>query len=215
MKLRVNVQSKFYDADGGNAYNVIAELPGSDPALRDEVVMIGGHLDSWHTGVGATDNADGSTTVMEAMRILKAVGARPRRTIRVALWGGEEQGLLGSKAWVAQHLAGDANKAARDKFDVYFNIDNGTGPIYGWYLQNNEEVRRDLRRLARAAQGSRRAPQRHRAGRLDRSSELHRRRRAGLQPDPGLRQLRHPHAPHEHGHGGAPGRRRTFGRPRS
>jgi carboxypeptidase Q len=141
VKLRVNVQSKFYDEDGGNAYNVIAELPGADPALRDEVVMIGGHLDSWHTGVGATDNADGVTTVMEAMRILKATGARPRRTIRVALWAGEEQGLLGSKAWVTEHLAGDANKAARDKFDVYFNIDNGTGSIYGWYLQNKDEVR--------------------------------------------------------------------------
>jgi hypothetical protein len=141
VKLRVNVQTRFYDADGGNAYNVIAELPGSDPAVRDEIVMIGGHLDSWHTGVGATDNADGSTTVIEAMRILKAIDAKPRRTIRVALWGGEEQGLLGSKAWVAQHLAGDANAAAREKFDVYFNIDNGTGPIYGWYLQNMESVR--------------------------------------------------------------------------
>ncbi len=141
VKLRVKVESRFYDADGGNAYNVIAELPGTDPALRDEVVMVGAHLDSWHTGVGATDNADGSATVIEAMRILKAVGARPRRTIRVALWGGEEQGLLGARAWVAQHLAGDANAAARDKFDVYFNIDNGSGPIYGWYLQNNEEVR--------------------------------------------------------------------------
>jgi carboxypeptidase Q len=141
VKLRVNVQSKFYDAEGGNAYNVLAELPGTDPALRDEVVMIGAHLDSWHTGVGATDNADGSTTVMEAMRILTAIGARPRRTIRVALWGGEEQGLLGSKAWVAQHLAGDANAAAREKFSGYFNIDNGSGPIYGWYLQNREEVR--------------------------------------------------------------------------
>jgi carboxypeptidase Q len=141
VKLRVNVQSKFYDADGGKAYNVLAELPGTDPALRDEVVMIGGHIDSWHTGVGATDNADGSTTVMEAMRILKAIGARPRRTIRVALWSGEEQGLLGSRAWVAQHLAGDANAAAREKFDVYYNIDNGTGLIYGWYLQNHEEVR--------------------------------------------------------------------------
>jgi carboxypeptidase Q len=141
VKLRVNVQSKFYDEDGGNAYNVIAELPGADPALRDEVVMIGGHLDSWHTGVGATDNADGVTTVVEAMRILKAIDARPRRTIRVALWAGEEQGLLGSKAWVAQHLIGDANAAARSKFSVYFNIDNGTGPIYGWYLQNNAEVR--------------------------------------------------------------------------
>jgi len=141
VKLRVNVQTRFYDDDNGNAYNVLAELPGTDPALRDEVVMIGGHLDSWHTGVGATDNADGSTTVMEAMRILKAAGARPRRTIRVALWGGEEQGLLGSRAWVAQHLAGDANTAARNKLDVYFNIDNGTGPIYGWYLQNVEALR--------------------------------------------------------------------------
>ncbi len=141
VKLRINLQSKFYDSEGGSSYNVLAELPGSDPAVRDEVVMIGGHLDSWHTGVGATDNADGSTTVMEAMRILKAIGAKPRRTIRVALWSGEEQGLLGSKAWVTAHLAGDANKAARDKFDVYFNIDNGTGPIYGWYLQNSEAVR--------------------------------------------------------------------------
>ena len=136
VKLRVNLQTRFYDADNGNAYNVIAELPGSDPALKDEIVMIGGHLDSWHTGVGATDNADGSTTVMEAMRILKASGAKPKRTIRVALWGGEEQGLLGSKAWVDEHLKGDA----KEKFDVYFNIDNGTGPIYGWYLQNNEGV---------------------------------------------------------------------------
>ena len=141
VKLRVNVQTKFYDADQGNAYNVIAELPGTDPLLKDEVVMIGGHIDSWHTGVGATDNADGSTTVMEAMRILKAIGARPRRTIRVALWGGEEQGLLGSKAWVTQHLAGPANAAARERFDVYYNIDNGTGKIYGWFLQGQEEVR--------------------------------------------------------------------------
>jgi carboxypeptidase Q len=140
VKLRVNVKTTFYDADGGNAYNVIAELPGSDPAVRDEVVMIGGHLDSWHTGVGATDNADGATTVTEALRILKAVGARPRRTIRVALWGGEEQGMLGSKAWVDAHLAGDANRGARDNFDVYFNIDNGTGPIYGFYLQNTPAI---------------------------------------------------------------------------
>ena len=140
VKLRVNVQTTFND-DNGNAYNVLAELPGTDPVLKDEVVMIGAHLDSWHTGVGATDNADGVTTVVEAMRILKAIDARPRRTIRVALWAGEEQGLLGSKAWVAQHLAGDANAAARGRFSVYFNIDNGTGPIYGWYLQNKEEVR--------------------------------------------------------------------------
>ncbi len=141
VKLRVDVRSTFYDADGGNAFNVVAEIPGTDAALGDEVVMLGGHLDSWHTGVGATDNADGSTTVIEAVRILKAIGVRPRRTIRVALWGGEEQGLLGSKAWVQEHLAGEANRAPRDRFDVYFNIDNGTGPIYGWFLQNDEAVR--------------------------------------------------------------------------
>jgi carboxypeptidase Q len=139
VKLRVGVATKYYDADGGNAYNVLAELPGSD--LREEVVMLGGHLDSWHTGTGATDNADGAATVMEALRVLKAIDAHPRRTIRVALWGGEEQGLLGSRAWVKEHLSGDANARAREKFDVYFNIDNGTGPIYGWFLQNMPAVR--------------------------------------------------------------------------
>jgi hypothetical protein len=137
VKLRVNVQAKFYDDDQGNAYNVLADLPGGDPAVRDEVVMIGAHLDSWHTGTGSTDNADGSTTVIEAMRILKASGLQPRRTIRVALWGGEEQGLLGSRAWVSEHLMGEKNRAVREKMDVYFNIDNGTGPIYGWFAQSD------------------------------------------------------------------------------
>ncbi|HUA63264.1 MAG TPA: M20/M25/M40 family metallo-hydrolase [Verrucomicrobiae bacterium] len=141
VKVRVNVQTRFPDEDNGNSFNVIAELPGTDPAVKDEAVMIGGHLDCWHSGVGAADNADGATTVMEAMRILKASGVRPRRTIRVAVWSGEEQGLYGSKAWVAEHLAGDANRAAREKFDVYFNVDAGSGPIYGWYLQQQEAVR--------------------------------------------------------------------------
>jgi hypothetical protein len=140
VKLRVNVQATF-NAGDGHAYNVLAELPGTDPALEDEVVMIGGHLDSWHTGVGATDNADGAATVIEAMRILKATGVRPRRTIRVALWGGEEEGLFGSKAWVDEHLTGAAHAAERDKFDVYFNIDPGYGPIYGWFLERNDAVR--------------------------------------------------------------------------
>ena len=140
VKLRINLQSKYFDDDGVKAYNVLAELAGADPAVRDEVVMIGAHLDSWHTGTGATDNADGVTTVMEAMRILKVIAARPRRTIRVALWGGEEQGLVGSRAWVKQHLAGPENAATREKFDVYLNIDNGTGPIYGWYLENREAL---------------------------------------------------------------------------
>lgn len=140
VKLRVNVQTRFLTEDK-NGYNVLAELPGTDPALRAEVVMIGGHLDSWHSSTGATDNADGAAVVMEAMRILKTIGAQPKRTIRMALWGGEEQGLYGSAKYVEKYLKGDANQAARDKFDVYFNLDPGSGPIYGWYLENNAAVK--------------------------------------------------------------------------
>ncbi|MDX2043235.1 MAG: M20/M25/M40 family metallo-hydrolase [Acidobacteriota bacterium] len=140
VKLRVNLQTRFLTEDK-NGYNVLAELPGTDPALRDEVVMIGGHLDSWHSSPGATDNADGAAAVMEAMRILKSIGAKPKRTIRMALWGGEEQGLHGSRRYVEKYLAGDANKAAREKFNVYFNLDPGSGPIYGWYLENNPAVK--------------------------------------------------------------------------
>ena len=140
VKLAVEIRATF-DEDDRNTHNVIAEIPGTDNAVKDEIVMVGAHLDSWHTATGATDNADGSATVMEAMRILKALNIRPRRTIRVALWAGEEQGLLGSKAYVAQHLAGDRNKAARDKFSVYFNIDNGYPPISGFYMENNDPAR--------------------------------------------------------------------------
>src|SRR6185437_1628258 len=106
-----------------------------------QVVMIGGHLDSWHSATGAGDNADGAAVVMEAMRILKAIGAQPKRTIRMALWGGEEEGLLGSKAYVTAHLDGDANKAARDNLFAYFNIDPATGPIYGWYCETSEPTK--------------------------------------------------------------------------
>jgi Zn-dependent M28 family amino/carboxypeptidase len=134
VKLRVNVQTKFL-TDDKNGYNLIAELPGAD--LKDETVMIGAHVDSWHSSPGATDNADGSAVVLEAMRILKAIGAKPRRTIRMALWSGEEQGLFGSTRYVEKYLAGDANKAAREKFYAYFNLDPGSGPVYGWYLENN------------------------------------------------------------------------------
>lgn len=139
VKLRVEIQSRYFDEDK-NAYNIIAEIKGTDPKISDEVVMAGAHLDSWHTGTGATDNADGVATVIEALRILKNAGAKPRRTIRIAIWGGEEQGLLGSRAYVRQHLTGDSGKAARDKFSVYFNFDNGTPPITGFYLQGNSEL---------------------------------------------------------------------------
>jgi hypothetical protein len=144
VSLSMEVGARFFDGDR-NAYNVIAELKGTDPAIGDEVVMVGAHLDSWHTATGATDNADGVTVAMEAMRILKAAGVRPRRTIRVALWGGEEQGLLGSRDYVQRHLAGDANRAAFDKFSVYFNLDNGFVPIYGFYLQGNQAMQPIMR----------------------------------------------------------------------
>jgi len=140
VKLAVEIQARFNE-DDPRTHNVIAEIPGTDAALKDEIVMVGAHLDSWHTGTGATDNADGVATAMEAMRILKTLGVRPRRTIRVALWAGEEQGLLGSKAYVAEHLNGDKNKAARDKFSVYFNLDNGFPPISGFYMEGNNAAR--------------------------------------------------------------------------
>lgn len=136
VKLRVNVQSHFV-TDDPNSYNVVGELPGGDAQLKSEVVMVGAHLDSWHTGTGASDNADGAAVVLEAMRILKTLGMPAKRTIRAALWGAEEEGLLGSKAYVAQHLAGDANKAERDRLFAYLNLDPASGPIYGWYMQDS------------------------------------------------------------------------------
>lgn len=139
VKVRVNVTARLLD--DRNSYNVIGELPGVDPALKDEVVMLGAHLDSWHTAAGATDNADGVAALLEAVRILKTTGLQPKRTIRVGLWGAEEQGLFGSAAYVRDHLTGDANRVAREKLAVYFNIDPGKGPIYGWYLENNEAMR--------------------------------------------------------------------------
>ena len=135
--LRIQVGARFNDEV--NTYNVLAEIPGTDPRLQNEVVLVGAHLDSWHTATGATDNADGVTSVMEAMRILTALGARPRRTIRVALWGGEEQGLLGARAYVKQHLA---SEAARGAIAVYLNDDPGTGLTYGFYMQKNEAAKR-------------------------------------------------------------------------
>src|SRR5262249_60571634 len=118
-QLRVEVGARSYDNDL-NSYNVLAEIPGTDAMLRDEVVLVGAHLDSWHTATGATDNADGVTAVMEAMRILMKLDARPRRTIRAALWSGEEQGMVGSGAYVAEYLA---DQAARSRISVDLNED--------------------------------------------------------------------------------------------
>jgi carboxypeptidase Q len=167
VRVSVNLDAQFLDRDL-MAYNTVAEIPGTD--LKDEVVMLGGHLDSWHGATGATDNAAGVAVAMEAVRIIKALGLQPRRTIRIALWSGEEQGLLGSRAYVEQHFgkletparptppgANEGQPAATpapapqraklttkpeyEKFSVYFNLDNGTGRVRGVYMQGNESVR--------------------------------------------------------------------------
>ena len=142
VKVELNVDAKFYDERTPNGFNTIAEIPGTD--LASEVVMLGAHFDSHPYSTGATDNATGSGAMMEAMRILKAVGAKPRRTIRIGLWGGEEQGLLGSRAYVRDHLADVetmALKPEQGKLAAYFNSDNGTGKVRGVWLQSNMAVR--------------------------------------------------------------------------
>jgi len=163
VKMEVNIAVDWQDADP-MGYNTIAEIPGSDPALKDEIVMLGGHMDSWHAGTGATDNGAGVAVAMEAMRIIQTLGLKPKRTIRIGLWTGEEEGLLGSAAYVKQHFGnlepgnpgvvppGSPNSQPAapqklttlpeyDKFDCYFNLDNGTGKIRGVYMQGNEGVR--------------------------------------------------------------------------
>jgi Zn-dependent M28 family amino/carboxypeptidase len=161
VSLELNVNNTFYD-DDAMQYDTIAEIPGTDKEKKDEVVMLGAHLDSWHAGTGATDNGAGTIVMMEAMRILKAVDVKPRRTIRIGLWSGEEEGLLGSQGYVEHHFgarprmdepgmkdmptllrreAGDVTvKPEQSKVSAYFNIDNGTGKVRGIYLQENEAV---------------------------------------------------------------------------
>jgi carboxypeptidase Q len=139
--LRINIANKFYD-DNLDSFNIVAEIPGADKA--DEVVMLGAHFDSWAAGTGATDNAAGSVVMMEAMRLLKACNAKMRRTVRLALWTGEEEGLLGSRAYVQQHFADKGSMSVKPdhaKLSVYFNVDNGTGKIRGIYLQGNDAVK--------------------------------------------------------------------------
>ena len=129
VQLELNIVNRTYP-EGKTQYNVIAEIPGTDKA--QEVVMLGGHLDSWHAATGATDNAIGCAVMMEAIRILQAIGVKPRRTIRLALWSGEEQGLLGSQAYVKEHFGTAENpKPEYANFAGYFNIDSGTGRARG------------------------------------------------------------------------------------
>ena len=160
VKIEVNIDTKF-TGDHEHGFDTVAEIPGTDPLLKDQVVMVGGHLDSWIAGTGATDNGAGSIVAMEAVRILKALGVKPRRTIRIALWSGEEQGLFGSVGYVKQHFGQfeepknlDPAQAALPAFmrqargplqptkewetlDAYYNLDNGTGKVRGVYTQQN------------------------------------------------------------------------------
>ncbi|MBC7851743.1 MAG: M20/M25/M40 family metallo-hydrolase [Chitinophagaceae bacterium] len=143
VKMEVDVKTSFNTKDI-KGYNVVAEIKGTDSKLKDEVVIIGGHLDSWHAATGATDNAAGCSVMMEAIRILKATGFKPRRTIRICLWGGEEQGLHGSRNYVRNHLtdtAKNTSNAAGEKVSAYYNLDNGTGKIRGIYTQGNPGVK--------------------------------------------------------------------------
>ncbi len=161
VEVEVNMQAQFYD-DDDKGYDTVAEIPGTDPQLKEQLVMLGGHMDSWHAGEGATDNGAGVAVAMEAVRLLKQLGVQPRRTIRVALWSGEEEGLLGSVGYVKNHFgarpdntdpkyadipvwfrppAGPVQLKPEQKLvSVYFNLDNGTGKIRGVYLQGNAAV---------------------------------------------------------------------------
>jgi hypothetical protein len=143
VKMEIDVKTKFYTQDL-QGYNVVAEIKGTDPTLKDEVVMLGAHLDSWQSATGATDNAAGSSVMLEAVRILKALNVQPRRTIRIGLWSAEEQGLHGSRNYVKNHFTDPNTKksnAEGDKVAAYFNVDNGTGKIRGIYLQGNDACR--------------------------------------------------------------------------
>lgn len=143
--LEFEVVNRVYP-EGKTSYNTVAEIPGTDKA--DEVIMMGGHLDSWHAATGATDNAIGCAIMMEAARILVKLGVKPRRTIRVALWSGEEEGLLGSQAYVKEHFGSfESPKPGYEKFGGYFNIDSGTGRVRGWGTFGPPEAATILRKI--------------------------------------------------------------------
>jgi len=141
VKMEVEVRNEFY-AEDLNGYNVVGEIPGTDK--KDELVMLGGHIDSWSPGTGAADNAAGCAVCMEAVRILQALGLRPRRTVRIVLWGAEEKGWIGSKSYVAKHF-GDVEtmtiKPEQAKVCAYYNYDNGSGKIRGIHLQENIQLK--------------------------------------------------------------------------
>jgi hypothetical protein len=140
VKMELDVQNTFHPGDT-LVNNLIAEIPGTDPKLKNEVVLIGAHFDSWHGGTGAADNASGCIVMMEAMRIIKAIGISPKRTIRLALWGGEEQGLFGSRGYATNNLYNRTTHTklpGYDQFTLYLNMDNGSGRFRGIYLEEND-----------------------------------------------------------------------------
>lgn len=142
VEMEIEVKNNFFECS--KTYNVIGEIPGTDKLLKNEVVLLGAHIDSWHGGTGAADNASGCIVMMEALRILKSIKAAPARTIRVALWGGEEEGFLGSRGYADKYLADRETKAHKpdfDKFAAYFNMDNGSGKYRGIFIQENDMVR--------------------------------------------------------------------------
>jgi len=142
VELEVEVQARF-TADDLPGTNIVAELPGADPKLKSELVMLGGHFDTWHGGTGATDDGAGCAVAFEAVRILKALGVQPRRTIRMAMWDAEEQGFVGSRGYVTNHFYDRTKKEKKpeyDKLSAYFNFDNGSGKIRGIYAQSNSAV---------------------------------------------------------------------------
>jgi hypothetical protein len=139
VSMEIEIDARYTD-DDTQGYNVIAEIPGTDKKLKDQIVMLGGHFDTWHAGTGATDNGSGCVVAMEAMRILKAIGAKPRRTIRIALWDAEEQGFMGSRGYVTSHFYERTKKEKKPEYDrlsVYFNFDNGSGKVRGIHAQGN------------------------------------------------------------------------------
>ncbi|NIJ54410.1 M20/M25/M40 family metallo-hydrolase [Dyadobacter arcticus] len=142
VEISLNIKSKFSTEDT-KGYNVVAEIPGSDPTLKSELVMLGGHLDSWQSSEGATDNAAGCVVMMEVVRLLDSLNIKPKRTVRIALWSGEEQGVFGSYNYVKNHFmnADGTPKPENGKVSAYFNLDNGTGKIRGIFSQNNTAIK--------------------------------------------------------------------------
>ena len=219
--IELNVDTKF-TGDHEHGFDTIAEIPGTDPKLKDEVVMLGGHLDSWASATGATDNGAGTVVAMEVMRILNTLQVKPRRTIRVGLWTGEEQGLFGSIGYVKQHFgfaplstapdqvelpewlrkpAGPLElKPDQQKISAYFNVDNGSGKILGAYLQENLAEEPIFSQWIEPAEGSRRDSDqraRHRVAQITNPSTPSASR---IPVHSGQARLQLPHAPFEHGY---------------